>query len=154
MEDVISQIKTYVLIIDSTITDNDLLDFVIADVVDRALIYTNRKQFVPQYEDDLVTYDPAVSANDDFWAYYEHYPIPEELERTLASSVVGALKTILARNTATKGAVHSVSDHGQSVTYKDTVQSFMTSSSDTELFAGAKEMLDKFRTPTVVANFG
>jgi len=149
MEDTIEKIKEYVLIIDPTLEgENDLLDYVIADVVDRALIYTNRQQLVEQYEEDLTDYD----ADDDFWSGY-HYPIPKEIERALASVVVQSYKTIGAKKDATGNTIKSISDNGQSITYGDQVASYLASSGDSEIFSGTSVLLDKFRIPNVVENY-
>ena len=46
MDAIIARIKEYVLIIKSDLEDNDFLDFIVNDVVDKALVYMNRDQLV------------------------------------------------------------------------------------------------------------
>src|SRR5690606_408527 len=87
MDDIIEEIKDYALVIDSTLTDDDFLEFVVASVVDRFLIYTNRQQLVAQYEEDLADYE----ADDDIWEDYS-FPVPEVVKRVLASVVTGVYK--------------------------------------------------------------
>ena len=149
MEDTIERIMEYVLTIDSSLEgENDLLDYVVRDVVDRTLIYTNRGQLVDQYEEDLADYDE----DDDFWKGY-NYPIPREIERALASVVVQSYKTVGAKKIATGNTIKSISDNGQSITYGDEVVSYLASSEDSEIFSGTSVLLDKFRIPTVVENY-
>jgi len=46
--------------------------------------------------------------------------------------------------------VKSIKDQGQSITFSDEVQSYLSDKSDTEIFMSIKSMLDKFRVPTIV----
>lgn len=154
MDDVIARIKGFVTTLYPTIlTDlsisNEYLEFIVGDVVDRALVYMNRDQLVYQYEKDLVSYSQDNSAYDLFWAEYE-YPIPPRLEKTLAKVVVGAVKTVKEHNTAELGAVKSVSDNGQSVTFADQLTNFFSSSNESEVFSGSLELLDRYMLPTVL----
>lgn len=147
MDAVIARIKEYVLILKSDLTDNDFLDFIIADVVDRALVYMNRDQLVVQYTEDLEDYD----SDDDFWDHYE-YPIPPRLERTLAGVIVGAYKNADSLNSATGGAVTSVKDQGQSVSFGETIANFLRSSDDAEVFSGSLTLLDRYKIGTVLGD--
>lgn len=133
MDAIIARIKSYVLIIDGSIPDDSFLDFVVRDVVDRALIFMNRVQLIEDYEADNS----------------KEAPIPRQLERTLAGVVVGAYKTIKARNVG-EMAISSVSDNGQSISYKNEVASFLNTSSEAEIFAGSLELLKQYRLPTVI----
>ena len=144
MDEIIARIKDYVLIIDGDLTDDDYLDYVIGDVVDRVLIYTNRIQLVDAYEEDLE--DEEVEEED-----YE-VPIPSELERPLASVVVGVYKTVQSNTEATTGAISSIKDNGQEVNYTSELASFVSSKSDAEIFSGVRSLLNNFRIPTVVDN--
>ena len=96
MDDITTRIKEYVLIINSTLVDDDFLDFVIESVIDKFLAYTNREQLIVRYEDDLINHPPVgyEEPEDTFWDNYESYPIPPRLERTLAQVVCGLYKTI------------------------------------------------------------
>lgn len=153
MDEIIERIKEYVLVIDSTIAeDNDLLDFVVASAVDRVLAYTNRQQLVDGYEDYLNgeyytgNYDIDVGGT-----YKPILPIPTELERAIASVVVNAYKTQLENNASTTGNVTEVTDNGQTVRYGDGLATYFTSKSDSEIFSGITSLLDNFRIPTIIA---
>jgi hypothetical protein len=148
MDKLIARIKEYVQVIDEDLDDDDFLDFTVAEVVDRALVYTNRDQLVTQYGKDLVLYPLGT---EDFWEDYE-YPIPARLERTLANTVVGVHKTVKERNTATTGQVASISDNGQSISYRQKVASFLDSSDDSEVFSGATRLLGRYMLPVIPTN--
>lgn len=156
MDEVTTRIKGFVLtlypsiLVDLSITDEYLL-FLVGDVIDRALMFMNRDQLVYQYELDLVNMPQNDANYAEFWAEYE-YPIPPRLEKTLAKVVVGVAKTVKDNNTADMGAVKSVSDNGQSVTFADTMTSFLSSSSESEVFSGSLELMKSNRLPTVVKN--
>ena len=136
MDEIIQRIKDYVLVIDASLADDDYLDYVIGDVVDRALIYTNRIQLVDAYEED----------NE------EEAPIPSQLERPLAGVVGGVYKTVQEQVSATTGAISSLTDNGQSVTYLNELANYVSSKSDAEIFSGVRELLNNFRIPTIVEN--
>ena len=148
MDAIIARIKEYVLIIKSDLEDNDFLDFMVNDVVDKALVYMNRDQLVEQYKEDLVDYPDS---SDDFWSKYE-YPIPPRVERTLANVVVGLYKTVEERNTADVGAVSSVNDRGQSVSFKNEMANFLSSSDEAEVFAGSLTLLDRYKLGEVLGD--
>lgn len=134
MDEIIAKIKSYVLLLDSTIEDDDLLDFLIAETVDRALIYMNRIQLIEDYESG----DSETS------------PLPEALERAMARAVVSVYKTAQAQFEGVK-ETRSVSDNGQSVTFDTTLKSYYLSLGDSEVFGNIKSILDKFRIATVVS---
>ena len=153
MDEIIARIKGYVTTIYPTILtdlsiDSAYLEFIVNDVVDRALIYMNRDQLVEDFEEDLISYPDKTN---DFWDDYE-YPIPPRLERTLARVVVQSVKTVKDNNTAAVGSVASVSDNGQSVSYRDTVSNFFNSSGDSEIFSGSLALLQNYRLPSVTTN--
>lgn len=157
MDEIIARIKAYVLVIDSSLTDDDYLDFIVAETVDRVLSYTNRQQLVRQYEEDVVD-KPITDKSDDteayytYWKYYDRYPIPPEIERALAKVVVSNYKTIEANKDATGNVIKSIEDNGQSVSYGDELESYYATKSDTEMFSSIKTVLDKYRIPNVVEN--
>jgi hypothetical protein len=157
MEDIIANIKAYVLTIDSTLTDDDYLDFLVAETVDRVLSYTNRQQLVRDYEEDVVDYEIDDKTDEDetyytFWKYYDNYPIPAEIERAIAKVVIDNYKTTLNKIESTGGAITSVEDNGQKVSYGDKVQNYYSSESDNDVFSSIKTMLDKYRLPNIVSN--
>jgi hypothetical protein len=152
MEAIIARIKGYVTklypkIMSDIEIDDGFLDFMVRDVVDRVLAITKRKQLVFDYEQDLVDYpDPT----DDFWDYYKDYPIPSELERVLARTVIRSIKTIKEQNIAENNDISSLSDNGQSVTYRDRLSNFFNSSDDAEVFSGDMKIINTYRLVTVV----
>jgi hypothetical protein len=157
MDYIIAKIKAYVLVIDSSLTDNDYLDFIIAETVDRVLSYCNRQQLVRQYEEDVVD-RPITDKTDDteayytYWKYYDRYPIPPEIERAIAKVVVSNYKTIDANKDATGNVITNISDNGQSVSYGEELESYFASKSDTDIFSSIKTTLDKYRLPNIVEN--
>lgn len=143
MDEVRETIKGYVLVIDPSITDDDYLDFIVADIVDRFLVYTNRAQFVAQYEEDIA--DPSVDEDD----YV--LPVPTELQRTIARTIVEGFKTAEVQLTADTGAVVEVTDHDQKVRYSENLRNYF-SGDDAKVFGSALTLYDKFRVPTIVEN--
>mgnify|MGYP001152138096 CR=1 FL=1 len=151
MDDIIDRIKGYVLIVDSTLVDNDLLDFMVSGVIDRVLAYTNRQQLVVGYKDFLSgDYYNSNYYLDRDGVEQPILPIPTELERAIASAIVGAYRTQVNSNTETTGNVTQMSDNGQSISYGDGLATYFTSKSDAEIFSGIKSILDNFRIPTIV----
>jgi len=152
MEDVIARIKGYALVMyptlltDTGVTD-DQLDYFVADVVDRALVYMNRDQLVVQYEEDVADY----ASDDDIWDRYD-YPIPPKLERTLANVVVGVVRTITARNDSDTREITSIKDQGQEVQFGTELTNFLTSSNDAEIFTGSLTLLDRYKLGTVLGS--
>jgi hypothetical protein len=145
MDDAKARIIAYVAVLDSTLdTDDEAFLFVVDEIVDRVLVYTNRYQFIDQFEDDLEDY----GEDEGFWEGYS-YPIPPQLERVIARTVIDTIKSHDAQ-TESKREVSSLSDHGQTVTYSG-VRSYL-SQSDANLFRESLSLLNKFRVPTIVAN--
>lgn len=158
MDTVRDRIEDYAIILNSALEDidSDLLDFIVADVVDRALVYMNRAQLVASYERFIADNGGIYYVGD----YYVDVtgtkqpilPIPTELERPLASVVCGVYKTVSDIATATTGPVTSISDNGQSVSFGEGVASYLSSKSDSEIFSSVRGLLDKFRIPTIIGN--
>lgn len=126
MDSIKATIKERVLAIDESLVDNEALDIVIGEVVDRVLIYTNRYQLIGT----------------------ETLPIPTQLESSIARVVISLIKTIEADFESRE--VKSVSDLSQSITFGDEAQSYLASADDGKIFMSIKPMLDKFRIGTVV----
>ena len=142
MDAIKTLIKQYVTLIDSAIPSDSYLDFVVSEVIDRALIYMNRDGLVTQYESDIL--DVTVLPT----SYI--YPIPLNLQRPLASVAVGSYKTLKTRNTnGTNFGVKSVSDNGQSITYTDGVATYFISITDAEIFGGVTTLLDRYKRPKI-----
>jgi hypothetical protein len=133
VDEIIAKIKDYVLMLDESIEDDNILDFMISETVDRALIYMNRVQLIEDYESG----DSETS------------PLPEALERAIARAVLSVYKTANAQFEGVKEA-RSVSDNGQSVTFDTTLKSYYLSLGDAQVFGDIKSVLDKFRIATIV----
>lgn len=139
MEEQIETIKEYALILNPNITNDELLDFVANSVVDRALIYMNRKQL----DDEDVTdfYDEGDAPSE----------LPTELERVLAEVVVGAYRNVTELDSKDR-AVSSISDNGQSITYGEKMSSYLNSD-ESDIFSNSVKLLNKYRLPTIVENY-
>lgn len=132
MEKTVNTIKQYLKIINPNVdkieSDNKgLIDFVIAEVLDRVQIY-------------LCT-----------------DTLPNKLERILANIVNVGLKKSLKNielanedNTAIEQAVSSVSDNGQSISFANEITKYFTNASDEELFTGFTDLLKRYRRVKVV----
>ena len=124
MDDIIADIKEYLSIINDDIStiDNDLIDFVIGEVLDRVQLYLNSDQ------------------------------IPSKLERIIANIVNTGLKKAVNNKSVddTDKAISSISDNGQSISYANEVTKYFTSASDEELFGGFTSLLSRYRRIKVV----
>lgn len=135
MEEIIAKIKGYALVIDPSLSEETLLDYTIGEIVDRALVYTNRGQLVADYEEGNI----------------DEVPIPVELERPLAKVVAMSIRAM--RDNPEGGVqVKSISDNGQSITYGDSPASYLSSQGDADIFSSIKAVVDKFRIPIIVEN--
>ena len=132
MDEMIAKIKDYLKIINKNVDtiekDNKgLIDFVIAEVLDRVQLYLNSEA------------------------------IPTKLERILANIVNTGLKKCLKDvelsnedNTAVDRVVTSISDNGQSISYANEVTRYFSTVSDDELFTGFTGLLSRYRRVKVV----
>ena len=125
MDEIIAKIKEYLKILNPNITikDNDLLDFVIGEVLDRVLLYLNSDT------------------------------IPTRLERILANIVNTGLtkaNASISNGGEVDKDVKSISDNGQSITYADGVKQYFATASDEELFSGFAGLLSRYRRVKVV----
>lgn len=152
MEDVIARIKALVLrymptiLADLNIT-NDQLDLYVEDIVDRILDYTNRRQLVVKYEEDLETY----SSDDDIWDYYD-FPIPPSLEKVGARVVIDAIRTVENRLQSDTKEIKKIKDQGQEVEYGTELTNYFNSSNDAEVFTGSLTLLDRYKLGTVLGS--
>lgn len=112
------KIKNYVLTLGTF--DSDKLDFIIDEVVDRALNFMRR--------DDL----------------------PKELERVIARAIYNSNRKYESEEEGSNQKISSVSDQGQSVSYSNSLLSYMATQSDEEIFDGITSQLMKFRKVGVV----
>ena len=129
MDDKVAKIKEYLEIINKNTSnmDEELIDFVIEEVLDRVQLYLNSET------------------------------IPTKLERILANIVNTGLKKcqkdIELSNedaTAVDRVVTSISDNGQSISYANEVSRYFTTVSDEELFTGFTSLLSRYRRVKVV----
>lgn len=108
-----NNIKNYLELLG--LDDNDKLDFIIEETIERALNYMNRTE------------------------------LPQELERVIARAIYNAERKYTAEAEGHNQRISSVSDNGQSVSYKDSVISFMSTQTDEEVFEGITSQLKRFR---------
>lgn len=153
MDEIKASIKTYAIEMNSDLGGNDLLDITIDEIVDRVLIYTNREQLIRQYEENIEDYPITDKSDTDetyytYWKKYTSYPIPSQLERSIARAVVKTVETLDAEFDSRE--VKSMSDLEQSVSFGDEIQSYLATKEDVEILMSLKPMLDKFRIPTIV----
>ena len=125
MDEIIAKIKEYLHIINPSITieGNDLLDFVIGEVLDRVQIYLNSDT------------------------------IPTRLERILANIVnTGFTKASNTKdsNGEVDQVITSISDNGQSISYANEVKQYFATATDDELFSGFAGLLSRYRRVKVV----
>lgn len=157
MEAIIARIKGYVLILYPNILSDlgvadAFLDFIVNEVVDRALAYTNRYQLVSGYTDFLEgEYYEGNTTYDYDGNEVPILPIPTEIERALARVVVSACRSAISTRDS-NGAIKRLKDNGQEVEYSEYINSYLVSSDDAKIFSGITELLDKFRIPTIVDN--
>ncbi len=123
MDTTIENIKKYLAIINPDFKDNDLLEFIIYEVLDRVQLYLNTEQ------------------------------IPTKIERILAQIINTSLKKCLNNmelSTEVDKAISSVSDNGQSVSYANEITRYFTTASDEEIFSGFTSLLSRHRRIKVV----
>lgn len=131
MDATVEKIKEYLEIINPNYKqiekNEDLLDFVILEVLDRVQLYLNSET------------------------------IPTKLERVLAKIVnTGLIKCLNERaklesgDTDIEQVVNSISDNGQSISYANEVKKYFATASDEELFSGFASLLSRYRRIKVV----
>lgn len=102
--------------------DDELLGLVVDIVGDRVLLYLNRTD------------------------------LPATVERVISQLIVKAYQQTVKESTQAtpEQAVSSVSDNGQSVSYRDRAVSFLASAGDEEIFGSFTGLLAPYRRVTVV----
>ena len=132
MDEINAKIKDYLKIVNKNFDEIEqhnegLIDFVIGEVIDRALLFLNSET------------------------------IPAKIERILANVVNTGLTRYLKVIEQTKEgtadvdrAISSVSDNGQSISYANEVTKYFSTVSDEELFTGFAPLLARYRRVTVV----
>ena len=122
MDDTITRIKGYLLILNPSIVDNELLNFVINEVINRVQLYLNTEK------------------------------IPIRIERILADVINTGMKKVLneQNNSDADHAINSISDNGQSISYANEITRYFSTVSDEELFTGFTSLLSRYRRIKVV----
>lgn len=123
MDEIIAKIKEYLHIINPNAEDDDLLDFVIGEVIDRVQLYLNSDT------------------------------IPTRLERILANIVNTGLakaNASISNNGEVDQVITSISDNGQSISYANEVKQYFSTATDDELFSGFAGLLSRYRRVKVV----
>lgn len=132
-----SRISEYVQTMDNTIEADDYLTYIINEVIDRVLVYTNRYKYVDEDNPDV----------------YTTKAIPLKLERIIARAVVSVYhNTREILGSSDNKAIKSISDNGQSISYGEEAKDFLVNSSDVEMFSAIVPLLDNFRVPIIVEN--
>ena len=122
-EERLDRIKANARILNNSIEDGELLDFVTEEVIDRVLLYLNDNE------------------------------LGERLDRVVAriiSSAYADSNEIKAEGKAER-EISSISDNGQSISYSDKVKSYLVSSDDSELFRGFSKLLAPYRRVNVTS---
>ena len=104
--------------------NEDLLEFVINDTVDRINLYLNRKELIPN------------------------------IERIIANTVIDNFKKVKAKvNEMVTGEsdknILSISDNGQSITYSNEIKKYFATNEDNEILGGLTTLLKNKRRPDV-----
>lgn len=123
------KIKQYVILLLPTVDNSmeineDLLEFVINDTVDRINLYLNRKELIPN------------------------------IERIIANTVIDNFKKVKAKvNEMVTGEsdknILSISDNGQSITYSNEIKKYFATNEDNEILGGLTTLLKNKRRPDV-----
>lgn len=119
----IANIKKYLKIINPDVKDDELLDFVINEVLDRVQLYLNSET------------------------------IPSKIERIIANIVnTGLTKALNIKNNSgeVEQVITSISDNGQSISYTNDVKKYFVAADDEELFSGFTSLLGRYRRVKVV----
>jgi hypothetical protein len=117
-----TRIKEYATTLSGNVAEGELLDLVVDEVADRVLLYLNETT------------------------------IAEKLERVIAQVIVSVYKRTEADATGTGQSVSTVSDNGQSITYRVSPAQYLASSKDQEIFTGYERLLSPYRRVHVIAS--
>lgn len=115
-------VKGYVTKLNSDIDEGELLDLVVDTVSDRVLLYLNTTEVA----DTMLT--------------------------SIAQVIVGVYKHSQAGGTGADQSVASVSDNGQSISYRVSPTQYLASANDQELFTGFERLLAPYRRVHVITS--
>lgn len=104
------------------------------------------KQYVLKLKPDFKNIDFEVEEMvDRVILYTKMTSIPVELERILAKTIVSLAKDKEYLSSEETGEISSVSDNGQSISFKDKSKSRTIREADLDILDGIREILDKYR---------
>lgn len=130
MDEIKAKIKETVLVLfPKAGTDTATLDVVIAEALDRVLLYLN------------------------YPTNYDFKKWNNRLNPVIARVIVGIYtKTTEEKDTGlAERGVASLSDNGQNISYKDTAKQYLATATDEEVFAGFTSLLARYRRPHVLS---
>lgn len=116
----VKEVATQVKVINRTIDDDDLLQFVVEEVVDRVSLYL-RYDEETEFDARLVRVVAKVASS-----------VFKEASNNVDSSEV-------------ETSIKSMSDNGQSITYGDATKNYLATVEDGVLFGGFAELLRPYR---------
>lgn len=123
----ISELKKKLKLVNPSIENGELVDFMALEMADRLSLYLNLDADNPSYDERLVSIATRVSNN-----------LIQEVE----DKVIGA--DVMAK-------VQSVSDNGQTVNFTNITKNYVTTALDSELFEGVANILKPYRRCNVVS---
>jgi hypothetical protein len=126
MATTIDRIIGYAEAIDASLEGDAVFAEVVAEAVDRAVIFMGREE-----SENL---------------------FPPILERPMASACIRAYKTFNNILDSDGNAVSSIKDHGQSIHFSDKLQTFLSGMEDEKIFSSMYDLLVKFRLAKVIGN--
>ena len=146
MDKVRDRIKAHVLtvmpeIIKDVGGQEKLLNYFIEEVIDRSIVHMNRGHLITPFTKLQNDY----AEGDEYWDTFQAYPVPPLLERPLARAVISTIRTVKKQNVSKVGAVKSVKDRGQSVTFSDRLTTYFSGVGDEELFGSTRAVLDRYK---------
>jgi len=113
----IERIITYVKSFNKTIDDEDLLKYSVMSAISRVLLYLNHDALDQKFEMIVADVVNAV-----FMRYYNNQ-----------------------NSTEIEQAISSVSDNGQSISFKNEVMNYFNTADDNELLGGTAKLLARYR---------
>lgn len=123
----ISGLKEKLKLVNPSIENDELVDFMALEMADRLSLYLNLDTGNPSYDERLVSIATRVSNN---------------LIQEVKDKVIGA--DVMAK-------VQSVSDNGQTVNFTNITKNYVTTALDSELFEGVANILKPYRRCNVVS---
>lgn len=123
----ISGLKEKLKLVNPSIENGELVDFMALEMADRLSLYLNLDTDNPSYDERLVSIATRVSNN---------------LIQEVKDKVIGA--DVMSK-------IQSVSDNGQTVNFTNITKNYVTTALDSELFEGVANVLKPYRRCNVVS---